>query len=122
MRYEVVSSRTREAHEKAKGMHPRELRALAPAPDLGVHVHAIPVFGAVPADLIFGELLADFRRGTSPGSPPAPLAQTYCRAVHPRLCVAKSQHALKLRFRAVVDGGPPQEGLIQAGASTFLVR
>ena len=34
----------------------------------------------------------------------------------------KFQHALKLRFRAVVDGGPPQEGLIRAGASTFLVR
>jgi hypothetical protein len=40
-------------------------------------------------------------------SPPVPLAHKYRRTVHPYLCVAKSTHALKLRFLTVLDGGPP---------------
>src|ERR671916_1868933 len=49
------------------GVAERRESALEPAPDLGVHAHAVPVLGAVPADPIVAVLLVDAGGTVGPG-------------------------------------------------------
>jgi hypothetical protein len=41
--------------------------ALAPATNLGVDVHPVPVLGAIPADLVLAEAFSDLRRALGSG-------------------------------------------------------